>query len=141
MPEAGAALALVVSTQGKYTTTFAYIMGRQLTLPPTRARAEIAAMKTLFGTLAALVLSLGVVAVSQSKATTAETPAVVSADSCEAAPVISTNEGGCWDACKTCESKCGDNNSCKDSCWNANNSCCSGVGGKGIYKMCGCTDN
>ncbi len=57
-----------------------------------------------------------------------------------ASPIISTNEGGCWDKCKTCEQKCGDNNSCKDGCWTTNDNCCKGVGGKGVYKMCGCTD-
>jgi len=55
-------------------------------------------------------------------------------------PMISTNEGGCSDKCKTCEQKCGDDNKCKDGCWSAGDSCCSGVGGKGVYKMCGCKD-
>jgi hypothetical protein len=56
-------------------------------------------------------------------------------------PLISTNEGGCWDKCKTCESKCKDKQSCKENCWSTNDSCCKGAGGKGVYKMCGCTDN
>ena len=60
-------------------------------------------------------------------------------------PMISTNEGGCWDKCKKCEEACraqkGDaKRSCDDSCWKTNDSCCGGVGGKGIYKMCGCTE-
>jgi hypothetical protein len=54
-------------------------------------------------------------------------------------PMISTNEGGCWNTCKECEKKCS-NNDCKDKCWTTNDSCCKGVGGKGVYKMCGCTD-
>jgi hypothetical protein len=63
----------------------------------------------------------------------------------EAVPAISTNEGGCWDKCKTCEEKCrsqsGDaKRSCDDACWTTNDKCCAAVGGKGVYKMCGCTD-
>ena len=65
-------------------------------------------------------------------------PRMSTADS--AMPLISTNEGGCWDKCKTCESKCKGNNACKDKCWTQNDSCCNGAGGKGVYKMCGCTD-
>jgi hypothetical protein len=60
-------------------------------------------------------------------------------------PMVSTNEGGCWDKCKTCEEKCRDQSgdakrSCDDACWKTNDTCCGGVGGKGVYKMCGCTD-
>jgi hypothetical protein len=63
----------------------------------------------------------------------------------EPTPLISTNEGGCWDKCKKCEEQCrsqsGDaKRSCDDTCWKTNDTCCSGVGGKGVYKMCGCTD-
>lgn len=63
-----------------------------------------------------------------------------------AEPTISTNEGGCWDKCKTCEEKCRakkDNDAkraCDESCWSTNDTCCAGVGGKGVYKMCGCTE-
>jgi hypothetical protein len=55
-------------------------------------------------------------------------------------PVISTNEGGCWNKCKDCEPKCKQDNACKDKCYATNDACCAGVGGKGVYKMCGCTD-
>ncbi len=60
-------------------------------------------------------------------------------------PTISTNEGGCWDQClkcsEQCRSKSGDaKRACDEACWKTNDSCCGGVGGKGVYKTCGCTD-
>jgi hypothetical protein len=98
-------------------------------------------MKTSIGILAALVLCVGVVAVAHSKTPHSRPAAVTASTSVPSVyPMISTNEGGCWDKCKTCESKCGQDNACKNKCWDTNDTCCAGVGGKGVYKMCGCKD-
>jgi len=95
-------------------------------------------MKTLFFIGVMSVIGFGLVGNGSRGVSTAEaTPEMV--------PVVSTNEGGCWDKCKKCEEQCrsksGDaKRSCDDACWTTNDSCCSGVGGKGVYKMCGCKD-
>src|SRR5437763_1050143 len=96
----------------------------------------------LIVTAALIAFALFAFAQSRGPYVSAGTPAIAQTSPMmsQGTPVISTNEGGCWDKCKTCESKCKDNQACKEKCWSTNDSCCGGVGGKGVYKLCGCTD-
>ncbi len=101
-------------------------------------------MKSIFLLVAMTLIGLGVVSTQPSGRNVASAD-VASEYTADPTPSISTNEGGCWDKCKTCEEKCrgksGDaQRACNDACWNTNDGCCSAVGGKGVYKMCGCKD-
>ena len=50
----------------------------------------------------------------------------------------------CWSRCVSCRDRCSkksgsDRSDCEDNCIDANATCCEANGGKGTYKMCGCT--